>query len=64
VPRNWKTGGYIEQQQLDPWGRPYLYMSPGEGHEYDIYTLGADGLSGGTDENADIHVWDNPEKNQ
>lgn len=64
VPRNWKNGGYIETLQQDPWGRPYLYMSPGEGHEYDIYTLGADGVSGGDGQNADIHVWDQPEKAQ
>jgi len=64
VPRNWKAGGYIETLQLDPWGHPYLYMSPGEGHEYDIYTLGADGVSGGEGPNADIHVWQQPEKSE
>src|SRR6476469_4469237 len=30
VPRNWKSGGYLETLQRDPWDRPYLYMSPGE----------------------------------
>lgn len=62
VPRNWKSGGYVETLQTDPWGRPYLYMSPGEGHEYDIYTLGADGITGGEGEAADIHVWQQPDK--
>lgn len=62
VPRNWKNGGYVEQLQQDPWGRPYLYMSPGEGKEYDIYTLGADGVSGGEGQAADISVWQQPEK--
>lgn len=62
VPRNWKSGGYLEQMQLDPWDRPYLYMSPGEGHDYDIYTLGADGVSGGDGPNADLSVWDQVEK--
>jgi len=57
VPRNWKSSGYIDQLQTDPWGRPYLYMSPGEGHEYDIYTLGADGVSGGDGPNADLSIW-------
>ena len=28
-PRNFKTGGYLQQVPLDPWGRPYLYLSPG-----------------------------------
>lgn len=62
VPRNWKSGGYLEQMQVDPWDRPYLYMSPGEGHDYDIYTLGADGVSGGEGPNADLSVWDQVEK--
>lgn len=60
IPRNWKSSGYMESLQQDPWGRPYLYMSPGEAHEYDIYTLGADGISGGDGPNADINVWDEP----
>jgi general secretion pathway protein G len=64
VPRNWKSGGYVEQLQQDPWGHPYLYMSPGEGHEYDIYTLGADGVSGGEGQAADISVWQQPDKAQ
>ena len=46
-PRNFKEGGYLAEVPLDPWGRPYLYLSPGENGEVDIYTLGADGLSGG-----------------
>lgn len=64
VPRNWKSSGYIEQLQLDPWGRPYLYMSPGEGHEYDIYSLGADGVSGGEGSAADLSIWNQPEKSE
>ncbi len=62
VPRNWKSGGYVDQLQQDPWGRPYLYMSPGEGHEYDIYTLGADGVSGGEGPAADLSIWSQVEK--
>jgi len=56
-PRNFRQGGYLEELPLDPWGRPYLYMHPGEHKEVDIYTLGADGLSGGEDQNADIGNW-------
>ncbi|MDO8862207.1 type II secretion system major pseudopilin GspG [Haliea sp. E1-2-M8] len=56
-PRNFKDGGYLQEVPLDPWGRPYLYMSPGENSEVDIYTLGADGLSGGEGQNADIGNW-------
>ncbi len=57
-PRNWDESGYLEQLPRDPWGNPYLYLSPGESHDYSIYTLGADGVSGGEDQNADISVWD------
>jgi type II secretion system protein G len=48
-PRNFKEGGYLAEVPRDPWGRPYLYLSPGENGEVDIYTLGADGLAGGED---------------
>jgi general secretion pathway protein G len=43
----------------DPWGRAYIYRSPGEqGRDYDLLSLGKDGQIGGTDENADISAWD------
>lgn len=56
-PRKFKKGGYLEEVPMDPWGRPYLYMHPGENKEVDIYSLGADGLSGGEGQNADIGNW-------
>ncbi|MEQ8264284.1 type II secretion system major pseudopilin GspG [Pseudohaliea sp.] len=56
-PRNFKEGGYLAEVPVDPWGRPYLYLSPGERGEVDIYSLGADGLSGGEGQNADIGNW-------
>jgi general secretion pathway protein G len=56
-PRNFKKGGYLAEVPRDPWDRPYLYLSPGENGEVDIYTLGADGLTGGEDQNADIGNW-------
>jgi general secretion pathway protein G len=64
VPRAYKKNGYIEQLQDDPWGRAYNYTSPGEGHDYDIYTLGADGVSGGEEQSADLSVWETLEKAQ
>ena len=57
-PRNFKQGGYLERLPVDPWGRPYLYLSPGENGEFDLYSLGADGLSGGEDQNLDLGNWD------
>ncbi len=42
-------------QLLDPWKRPYLYVTPGPGgHPYEVLSYGADGQPGGEGENADI----------
>ena len=59
IPPNWKKGGYLPDMPMDPWGRPYQYLSPAEfgKGDYDIYTLGADGVTGGEDQNADIGTW-------
>ncbi|MGE0824458.1 MAG: type II secretion system major pseudopilin GspG [Candidatus Binatia bacterium] len=48
-------GPYLKKEvPLDPWGRPYVYRSPGENKPYDLFSYGADGTSGGEGENADI----------
>lgn len=57
VPKNWKTGGYLEQLPNDPWGNPYKYLQPGTRGEIDVFTLGADGTPGGEGEDADIGNW-------
>jgi general secretion pathway protein G len=41
----------------DPWGKPYIYRSPGERGAYDIVSYGADGQEGGTGTAADITSW-------
>src|SRR5215470_15704743 len=41
----------------DPWGRPYIYRSPGQHGAYDILSYGADGQEGGTGAAADITNW-------
>jgi len=48
---------YIDRLSKDPWGNPYLYLSPGLHGDVDVYTLGADGLQGGSGKNADIGNW-------
>ncbi len=53
-PTNWKDGGYIKALGKDPWGREYLYQSPGETGPYDIISLGNDGAEGGENFAADI----------
>ncbi len=55
---NWQDGGYLTSMPKDPWGRDYLYVSPGENGDIDVYTLGADGQTGGEGENADIGNWE------
>ncbi len=57
--RNWRKGGYIQDGSLkDPWGNDYQYVYPGtHGREYDLYSYGADGQEGGTDEDADVGNW-------
>lgn len=59
VPANWKEGGYLDEAPVDPWGRPYLYLSPAEfgDGDFDLYSLGADGVRGGEGQNADIGNW-------
>ncbi len=54
---NWKAGGYIERMPTDPWGNEYLYLSPGQHGEFDLYSLGADGLPDGEGVNADVGNW-------
>lgn len=56
-PKNWRASGYLDRLPMDPWKNPYVYMSPGEERRYDIYSLGADGVSGGEEEAADISLW-------
>jgi len=55
---NWKSGGYIKKLPKDPWGRPYVYLSPGESGDFDIISLGADGSDGGEGFDADLSNWD------
>ena len=58
--RNWR-GPYLKKTvPLDPWGRPYIYKSPGDANPqgYDLLTYGRDGQPGGTNEDADITSWE------
>lgn len=57
APANWAEGGYLDRVPVDPWGRPYLYLSPGVHGPFDIVSQGADGRAGGTGTDADITSW-------
>jgi general secretion pathway protein G len=59
APLNWR-GPYLKRTiPADPWGKPYVYRSPGE-HDpggNDLSSLGKDGQPGGEGEDADITSW-------
>ena len=60
IPNKYREGGYLEQKKipLDPWGNPYIYISPGIHGDFDILSYGSDGKDGGTGKDADITNWD------
>ena len=49
------NGPYIKKKPIDPWGYEYQYQYPSaHGKDYDLYSLGPDGVAGGDD----IANWD------
>lgn len=58
IPKNW-NGPYLRGKNLpqDGWGTPYRYLSV-DGKNYEVISLGADGIDGGTDLDADINSRD------
>jgi len=61
IPEKWRKGGYLSKKKvpLDPWGHPYVYISPGiHNDDYDLYSLGKDGKEGGEGFDADITNWE------
>lgn len=58
--KSWR-GPYLKKNRIpnDEWGNPFIYQIPST-HKmpFDIYSLGADGKPGGTDENADLGSWE------
>jgi len=51
---SWKGPYLAKELPKDPWGRPYMYRSPGMHGDFDLYSLGADGTEGNED---DICSW-------
>lgn len=54
IPRSYPVGGIIKRLPEDPWGNPYVLLSPGEVGQYDIFSFGPDGIEGTED---DIATW-------
>ena len=55
------SGPYLRGTAVpnDPWGKAYIYRSPGERAPFEIVSYGADGVEGGTGINADISTASN-----
>ena len=52
-------GPYLKKEvPTDPWGKPYVYKSPGDHGPFDILSYGADGTAGGDGNNRDITSWE------
>lgn len=52
-------GPYLKKDvPLDPWGKPYIYKSPGDHGPYDLLSYGADGVPGGDGNNRDVASWE------
>lgn len=59
-PRKWR-GPYLKKDvPADPWGKEYLYRSPGteSRSDYDLLSYGRDGRPQGNGEDADIRSWE------
>jgi len=56
IAPNWNQ--YLRSVPPDPWNNTYLYASPGQRGEFDVFSYGADGQEGGEGINADIGNWD------
>jgi general secretion pathway protein G len=59
-PLSYRDGGYLQGGivPLDAWQSPYQYESPGQiNRDYDIWSLGADGVAGGSGVDADVGNW-------
>ena len=57
VPKNYPEAGYLDKLPADPWGSPYVYISPGMHGEYDLESYGADEEDGGEGKNEDVESW-------
>jgi general secretion pathway protein G len=52
-------GPYVNKEvPADPWGRSYVYQSPGQHGSYDLFSYGADGVAGGEGDNRDVASWE------
>lgn len=58
IPSRYPEEAYLKKAPVDPWGNPYVYLSPGVHGQYDIISYGADGEPGGEGNDADVRSWE------
>ncbi len=58
IPSRYPERAYLKKTPVDPWGTPYVYLSPGTHDQYDIISYGSDGEPGGEENDADIRSWE------
>ncbi|MCD4689524.1 MAG: type II secretion system major pseudopilin GspG [Desulfuromonadaceae bacterium] len=58
IPSRYPENAYLKKTPVDPWGSPYVYLSPGVHDQYDIISYGADGEPGGEGNDADVRSWE------
>ena len=59
IPEKFQAGGYLKRVPNDPWGTPFVYLSPGvQSRDFDLISYGADGQPGGEKFDADISSWE------
>src|ERR1044071_2196585 len=52
-------GPYLKKDvPVDPWGKSYVYKSPGDHGPFDLLSYGADGVPGGDGTNRDVASWE------
>ncbi len=59
IPTKFSSDGYLKKVPVDPWSKPYVYLSPGvHSRDFDLISYGADGEPGGEEFDADINSWE------
>jgi general secretion pathway protein G len=49
------NGPYLQKDvPLDPWGKAYIYRTPGTKSDFELISYGRDGSPGGSGDNADV----------
>ena len=52
------NGPYLKKAvPPDPWGRAYVYRTPGRNGDFDLVSYGRDGKPGGSGEDADLGIY-------